>query len=654
MRIGIQLPVINTYEGAVWGDEVMAQGLARALSECDGVTSADVYDPVTVHDNLDVLLHFYPFPALRHVRGPKHYWWYQAPTLKPLLENPDWTKTLSHYDGFFAASPSLKSHLLTWSVPEHKISIMPMSCDLHTYRKVSPLDKYRHNVVFCGNGSNRRQGEIDRFLVPLKELGLKIYGANWDHFPELMECVQGPIHPSEVPTLYSSAKVVISTHVFWHYDHDLPTSRLWEALACESVVVSDRLPFAETLFGNAVIWTDGYEDVKEKVSHLLAHGAELETHQGKGKKLIETHLSFQAYAPKLHRILISGLMEPFIPCGQPATALATGGHVPATSSDTSHADAASAADWIRRGESAFAAGQSGVALDAFQRAVQLDPFNHLAHNNMSVVRWHEGQLTDALCSLSRALELEANDRDIILNCGMMFHALGRAQDARIILESFLARNPHDEAVQSFLETLIPSLDNTMESPPSQPDSGTASDFFFRHGKIRLSQGSGEHARACFEMALEEDPGHAGAHSKLGFMCWRDGKIEEALTHYYHALEIDPDDPEVMLNGSRVLAKAGELSTALDLLRLYLRRNPDDLNAWEEFERLSVNQGIVPWSPEDLSPEVAAIYTRDGKALAGAGDDQGASEAFDRAAHILKRLNQPKRHSITCIPLPQQG
>jgi GT2 family glycosyltransferase/glycosyltransferase involved in cell wall biosynthesis len=309
LRIGLQLPNINTHEGAVDGDEVMALGMANILSGLKEVEFAEVYDPVTIHDNLDVILNFYPFPLLRFVPGPRQYWWYQARVPEDWAANPEWRQLLCLYEGIFVASPELKKHLLSWGVPAEKISLLPMSCDRGTYYPRPEAAELDHEVVFCGNGGIRAPEEVQRYLTPLKDLGLAIFGSHWERFPQLRHCLKGPIPPVKVPELYSNAKIIISTHTAWHRGNDIPTSRLWEAMGCDGVVVSDRLPFAEKLFGDAVVWTDGYEDIREKVAYLLAHPEERARLKGKGRELIDRRLGFKHYMPRLVNIFRSRRME---------------------------------------------------------------------------------------------------------------------------------------------------------------------------------------------------------------------------------------------------------------------------------------------------------------------------------------------------------
>lgn len=643
LRIGIQLPIINTFDGAVWGDEVMAVGLAGTLCEQENVAFAEVYDMVTIHDNLDVIFHFYPFPILRQIKGPKNYWWYQAKVHPRVSELPEWKDYLSLYDGIFAASPTLKEHLIDWGVPPEKIAIMPMSCDLGIYRPRDPVSRYAHNIVFCANGAPlfRRPEDVQRCLLPLKDLGLRIYGSNWHAYPELRDCIEGPIPPSEVPLLYSSAKVVISNHTHWHFRNNLPTSRLWEALGCGAVVVSDHVPFAQDLFGDAVIWSEGFEDIRSKVEFLLTHESAREEIRGKGRKIIEERLSFQAYSPHLVEIFRSGQIKEFVSYRGGNDMLGVGVTRESQTPDL-YGNGCSAAEWMGKGEDAFAAGNRAEAKTCFERALQLEPFQAKGHSNLSVVYWAEGNIEDALRSLTRALELDAEDQDVILNCANIFQSMGRAQDAIEIIEAYLERKPWDYEVKQTLDQMrAPApMAHTPSPTPAAPAPGVqapaiddTAGFFNEQGEQQFEAAKRDHAKACFEMALEYDPNHAKAHNNLGVLYWQEGDQEKAMEHLYQALELDPEDSNVLYNSARALEAAGQLATAADYMRLYLQRSPQDESAWDDYTNLIQTLSAHSWKPDGHSVVVADIYARLGTELREAGDLFGAGEALHRSLQL---------------------
>ncbi|MBI5835047.1 MAG: glycosyltransferase [Armatimonadetes bacterium] len=245
LRIGLQLPVINTYTGAVWGDEVMAVGLAEALRRQPDVAEAEIYSVGTIHDNLDLVLSFYPYPECRVVAGPRQVWWFQAPRLNP----PD-----------------------------------------------GPVEEAR------------TRDEVERYLLPLLPLGLAIYGSGWEREPELADsgCLKGRINPNDVPALYSSCSLVLSAHTAWHRNNDVPTSRLWEATCCGAAILSDRVPTAEKLFGDTIAFTNGGAELAELAQLLLDHGDLRRRLANRARERVVAGLTFDHHARRILDFLAAG------------------------------------------------------------------------------------------------------------------------------------------------------------------------------------------------------------------------------------------------------------------------------------------------------------------------------------------------------------
>jgi spore maturation protein CgeB len=303
LRIGLQLTVINTYTGAVWGDEVMAVGLADALRRQPEVAEAEVYDLIGIHDNLDLVLSFYAYPETRLIGGAKHLWWYQAPRLNPNLGSV--TEAVGCYDAILFAGPLLGAQVR--QAGARRTLFVPMSANPQVYRPVPPRPEYQHPIVFCAN-HNRTREEVERYILPLVPLGLAIYGSAWEKEPELVEagCLKGRIHPHDVPALYSSAKLVLSCHTAWHRDHDVPTSRLWEATCCGAALLSDRLPTAEKLFADGIAFTDGGDEMVALTTELLAHDDLRRTMARVARERVQAGLTFDHHARRILD-LVAGL-----------------------------------------------------------------------------------------------------------------------------------------------------------------------------------------------------------------------------------------------------------------------------------------------------------------------------------------------------------
>jgi spore maturation protein CgeB len=249
---------------------------------------------------LDVVIHFYPFPRSRFVVGACNVWWFQAP-LGP--EADRLSDILPFYDGCLAAGPRLAEHLLQCGA--RHVLFLPMSANPRVHRPVPPDPQYAHPIAFCANPGNRAHEDLVQYLWPLVDYGLALYGAGWEHLPELAPAARGPLHPRYVPTLYSSAQIVLSMHTAWHRDNDVPTSRLWEALACEAFVISDKVPTAQQLFGETIVWTDGGPELAEQVAYYLAHPERRAAKAQAGRQLVSGRYSFDQQARRILDFLAS-------------------------------------------------------------------------------------------------------------------------------------------------------------------------------------------------------------------------------------------------------------------------------------------------------------------------------------------------------------
>ena len=289
-------------------------------------------------------------------------------------------------------------------------------------------------------------------------------------------------------------------------------------------------------------------------------------------------------------------------------------------------------EWMSRGESAFLEGNLDEARRAFEKALLWRPFDARVHSRLSRVLWRQNLTEECLHSLTRALELDPDDQEVILQCNEVFRALGKKEDAREILEAYLNRRPWDHEVKT-------ALDQLNASPQTAPGLDAA-EFFNQQGEGRFHQGKFPHARACFEMAIEHNPRLAKAHSNLGVLHLQEGNLEQALECLHHALECDPEDADVLYNSAKALMMANEDKTASEFLQLYLQRHPEDADAWEDYAAVLRRMASFSWQPDGLAGEVSSIYLDMGRQLAAANDHMGAIEAFHRAVLLDPQSAEP--------------
>jgi tetratricopeptide (TPR) repeat protein len=285
-----------------------------------------------------------------------------------------------------------------------------------------------------------------------------------------------------------------------------------------------------------------------------------------------------------------------------------------------------AQSWFEKGEAALCEDKHTEAADCFGQVLKANPFNAKAHCRLGNVYWAQGRIEDALNSITRALELEPGDRDTVLACTRVFAALGKEDFAKEVLQLYADKNPQDKEIRSRLESLAGPADQGHQCHD-------AAEFFNRHGEIQFERGNAAHAEACFEMAIEQDPLMAMAHNNLGVLNLGKGKVTEALKNFFRAIELKPEDTQILANSARGLARADQIDAAIDVYREYLRHSPEDSKAWLEFESLIRKSAVPVWNPGSLSDAVGDIYLQTAQMLKKAGDFRGAAQAIERALKI---------------------
>ncbi len=82
------------------------------------------------------------------------------------------------------------------------------------------------------------------------------------------------------------------------------------------------------------------------------------------------------------------------------------------------------------GRAELQVGHRKRALDAFDKAVELNPRNGYAHNNFGLALIYDGRPEEAVDELEQAVELEPVESYMWNNLGMAYEQLDRLDDAR--------------------------------------------------------------------------------------------------------------------------------------------------------------------------------------------------------------------------------
>jgi len=184
---------------------------------------------------------------------------------------------------------------------------------------------------------------------------------------------------------------------------------------------------------------------------------------------------------------------------------------------------------------------------------------------------------------------------------------------------------------------------------------------FAHTRLALdlaNQGRLTEAIRHFFEALLINPGYANAHNGLGSALTKQGRMDEAIRHFYEALRIDPGCAEGHYNLGRILNKQGRTDEAISHYVQALRINPDFAEAHNNLGSVLANQGRMNEAFSHFSaalqikPRYAGAHYNLGGILANRGR---MDEAIKHYFHAL-RINPgfAEAHNGLGVVLAKQG
>ncbi|ABW68221.1 tetratricopeptide repeat protein [Desulfosudis oleivorans] len=203
--------------------------------------------------------------------------------------------------------------------------------------------------------------------------------------------------------------------------------------------------------------------------------------------------------------------------------------------------------WSNLGMALQIAGNSEAALQAFQKAIALDPNHMEAHNNSGFILRELGRPKEAIKFFRRALEINPAYADAHYNLGLAFFDLKDMAQARTAFEQTLRVNP-----------LYSKAHNNL-------------------GVILMQEGDHEAAVAAYQRALKTDPRFAQAYNNLGIIAYQQGNPDQAASFFKKALTADPAYAGAANNLARVRQTIEKHGPAITELKQMLHKTPNDVD-----------------------------------------------------------------------------
>jgi GT2 family glycosyltransferase len=244
LRIAIKVPCPSSAESHLWGDYHFAHSLARELRRLGHSVRVDLLDGWSSVNSLRD-------DAVICLRGLSQY----LPTPDQinicwLISHPDTASIaeLRKYDRVYVASDDCQ-WLKGQGLDNVETLLQCVDTDLFCPENFGQRGT-GFDVLFIGNSRNQMRKVVKDALAI--SAPLTIIGSGWDGMVP-PECVlQNSVPCTELPRLYSSARVVLNDHWESMALHGFLSNRLFDCVAAGAYVISDPVQGISEVFGPLV------------------------------------------------------------------------------------------------------------------------------------------------------------------------------------------------------------------------------------------------------------------------------------------------------------------------------------------------------------------------------------------------------------------
>jgi tetratricopeptide (TPR) repeat protein len=166
------------------------------------------------------------------------------------------------------------------------------------------------------------------------------------------------------------------------------------------------------------------------------------------------------------------------------------------------------------------------------------------------------------------------------------------------------------------------------------------------------------SQTLWEDSLKKAPQNHLAHLNLGEAMYKDGRLDEAIKHYFHATRLKPDYADAYNNLATALAEQGKFKEALDHYEEALRIKPHNAGIHNNLASFLAQQGKVDQAIAHFSrafeirPDFAEVYSNLGNVFRQQGNMDKAIAHYSKALEI--KPHHAEAHNNLGVLLAKQG
>jgi len=301
LRIAITTAVPSKKVAARWGDWHLAQAFARALERLGHVVHVQTFDArdAPAARACDVRVVVRGLRPVTRSAGQAHIEW--------IISHPDdvGVSECDAADLVLVASDRFAAALRPRT--RTPVEVLLQATDSTRFRPVPAARTHVHDIAVVAKSRDVYRGAVrDAIAAGLEPA---IYGSGWEAFVDLKLIRSSYVPNEDLAIVYSSIGVLLNDHWDDMRKNGFVSNRLFDALACETPVISDDMPEIATLFDGAVLTYEGGE-LGALVASVLADPAGARDRAARGRDVVLEHHTFDHRAREFIELLLRHGLHP--------------------------------------------------------------------------------------------------------------------------------------------------------------------------------------------------------------------------------------------------------------------------------------------------------------------------------------------------------
>jgi glycosyltransferase involved in cell wall biosynthesis len=291
LRVAFTVAAPSEKVAARWGDWHLAQAFARSLEKLGHVVRVQTFDH---SDDLavraaDVHVVVRGLRSVRRSPGQAHVLW--------VISHPEHVseRECDDADLVLVASARFADELRTRTRTPVEVMLQATDVGRFNPRVVDP--EHAHDVAVVAKSRDVFRPAVEAAIAG----GLRpaIYGSGWEQFVDKELLVRDYVANDELPVVYSSVRVLLTDHWETMNAWGFVSNRLFDALACETPVISEDLPEVDELFEGTVLTFRNATDLRALVDATLADPAAARARAARGRAIVVARHTFDHRAEQL-------------------------------------------------------------------------------------------------------------------------------------------------------------------------------------------------------------------------------------------------------------------------------------------------------------------------------------------------------------------